>query len=68
MITLQDLSDKYGYSKQTIRDILCRAEFEKYRNVKGWFDKWNDELEARLIKVIELKQKRGHYGKTTATR
>lgn len=55
-IKLKDLANKYGYCIDTVRIILCRAEFDKYRDKNGRIITWNKEAENRFLKIMELKQ------------
>ena len=57
-IRLSALCRKYGYGYSTMRVILDRAEFDKYRDANGRLIIWNDEAEQRFLKIMELKQGR----------
>lgn len=56
-IKITELCKRYGYSYSTMSVILSRAEFNKYRDIKGRLIIWNDEAEQRLLKIMELKEK-----------
>jgi transposase len=61
-VRVKELCKKYGYSYPTLSTILCRAEFNKYRDAQGRLIIWNDEAEQRLLKIMELKQGENIYG------
>lgn len=61
-IRVGSLCRKYGYGYTTMRIVLCRGEFDKYRDAQGRLIIWNKEAENKFLKIMELKQGRNIYG------
>lgn len=61
-IRIGSMCRKYGYSYTTMRIVLCRGEFDKYRDAQGRLIIWNKEAENKFLKIMELKQGRNIYG------
>ena len=65
-IKLKELCEKYGYAYTTLKTILCRAEFDKYRDVNGRLIIWDKEAENKFLEIMNLKQGGGAINDITS--
>lgn len=65
--SMSGLKEKYGVSYNTIFNIVCRSEFERYRSGGngGVYLELNPESEALIEKNLYRKRRGGRYDITS---